>query len=74
MSNTQTKLQVILDNTLGVILGLFGSAIILSFFVMWTWNYVVPTIFHLDRIDYWHAVGVYYLSGLLVKSININKG
>ena len=73
MNSTQERLSKILDNTIGIILGLFGSAIILSFFVMWSWNYVVPTIFHLERIDYWHAFVLYYLCGLLIKAITITK-
>lgn len=73
MSKTQEKLSAILDNTIGVILGLFGSAIILAFLVMWSWNYTMPIVFHLERIDYWHAFWLYFLSGLLIKSITITK-
>lgn len=73
MSKIEQRLQVILDNTLGIILGLFGASLILAFFVMWTWNYVMPYLFGFRVIDYWHAFVLHYLCGLLVKTVHINK-
>lgn len=73
MSDVQKKLEIILDNTIGLILGLFGASIILAFFIMWSWNYVMPYLFGFRVIDYWHAFGLHYLSGLLIKTIIIKK-
>lgn len=73
MSKIQQRLQIVLDNTLGIILGLFGASLILAFFVMWAWNYVMPYLFDFKAIDYWHAFGLHYLCGLLVKSVHIEK-
>jgi len=73
MSDTQSRLEVILDNTIGILLVIFGSALILAFFVMWTWNYVIPSVFNLPKIGYWQAFTLYVLSGLLIKTITITR-
>jgi hypothetical protein len=42
--------------------------VVLGFPVMWLWNWLAPTMFHLPVIDFWQAVGLLVLSHLLFKS------
>ena len=72
-SNLERILESLLSNLMVLLFGLFMSALILSFFVMWLWNGIVPSLFGLRGICYWDAFKLYYLSGLLVKSITIAK-
>lgn len=46
---------------------LFGFALILAFPVMWCWNYVIPVITDLPRINYMQALTLYLLCGFLFK-------
>jgi len=52
-----------------VAVGLFASGLILAFPVMWLWNYLMPDLFHLSTIGYWQAFCLYYMCGLLFKSV-----
>lgn len=43
-------------------------ALVFAFPIMWLWNWLMPVIFGLPNITIWQAVGLYFLSGLLIKS------
>jgi len=45
-----------------------GFAFLFGLFVMLLWNWLMPDIFGLPRIDYWHAWGLVLLSHILFKS------
>ena len=45
-----------------------GIAILISFPVMWLWNWLMPAIFGLKVITWTQALGLMVLSGLLVRS------
>jgi hypothetical protein len=70
-----------LINAIGVILGgmfviivaLFLGGIILSFPIMWLWNWLMPELFDLQTIGYWQSFGLFYLSGLLFRSFTATK-
>lgn len=53
---------------LGVIALIVIIAVILSFPVMWLWNWLMPVIFGLIKITVWQALGLSLLCGLLFKS------
>jgi hypothetical protein len=52
----------------GVIAVAAGLTFLYGLFVMLLWNWIMPDIFSLPRIDYWHAWGVVLLSHILFKS------
>ena len=43
-------------------------AIIIALPVMLLWNWLMPLLFGLIKINFWQAIGVSLLSGLLFKS------
>jgi hypothetical protein len=47
--------------------------IIMAFPIMWLWNWLMPDIFNLPEITVLQAWGLSFLSGLLIKSTNVNK-
>ncbi|WP_231372791.1 alkaline shock response membrane anchor protein AmaP [Aureivirga sp. CE67] len=54
-----------------VILGIIAIAcfaVLFGFVIMWLWNYLMPTIFELPKIDYWQAVGLFVLARILFGS------
>jgi hypothetical protein len=65
------QVGVILVGVLIIALSLFFSGLVLAFLVMWLWNFVMPSIFHLPEIGYWQAFCLYYLCGLLFKGVNV---
>lgn len=42
-------------------------ALIVAYPTKWVWNWVVPEIFNLPTIDFWQALGLNILSGILIK-------
>lgn len=52
---------------LGCLALLLASALnfLLAFPVMWLWNWLMPVLFKLPHIGYWHAWGVAMLASLL---------
>ncbi len=41
-------------------------AALLGFVIMWLWNWLMPALFGLHTIGYWQAVGLFFLSKLLL--------
>jgi hypothetical protein len=63
---------------LGVVLGVIGVlflyALLLAFPTYFLWNWLMPDIFGLGRIDVLQALGLNFLSGILLKSnVNVKK-
>ena len=63
---------------LGVVLGVIGVlflyALLLAFPTYFLWNWLMPDIFGLGRIDVIQALGLNFLANILFKSnVNINK-
>jgi len=53
---------------------LFLYALLLAFPTMVLWNWLMPRIFGLTQIDIFQAMGINFLSGILLKSnINVKK-
>jgi len=40
---------------------------LLAFPLMWLWNWLMPDIFGLIEINYWQALGLNILSGILMR-------
>ena len=63
---------------LGVVLGVVGVlflyALLLAFPTYFLWNWLMPDIFGLGRIDVLQALGLNFLSGILLKTnVNVKK-
>jgi hypothetical protein len=48
------------------ILGFAALVILAGFVIMWLWNWLAPSIFHLGTVTYWQAVGLAILGRLLL--------
>ena len=61
------------------VLAIIGFVVCLSFVlaipVMFLWNFAMPDIFGLPRIDYWHALAITLLTGILLgpRNAQFNK-
>ena len=50
------------------------AILILGFPTMWLWNWLVPKIFGLPTINFWEAIGLMFLSYMLLpKTANSKK-
>ena len=58
---------------LGTITLIALIALLLALPTMWLWNWLMPTIFGLIKINFWKALGINLLCGILFKSSNTNK-
>jgi hypothetical protein len=54
------------------ILGI-GALAVFGFVVMLLWNWLMPEIFHLGRVDYWQAWGLLILSSILFKNMGVGN-
>ena len=55
----------------GVLLAIaliFILSLLFGFPFMWLWNWLMPVLFKLPEIDFWQAVGLMILSGMLFRS------
>jgi len=52
----------------GFVLLVVVVAVVMAFPVMWCWNYVMPDLFGLAELDFWHSLVLAMLSGMLFKS------
>ncbi len=59
--------------TLIAIVTIAIGALLLALPIMWLWNWLMPLIFGLIKINFWQALGLGLLSGLLFKSSITNK-
>ena len=63
-----------IESILTAILLLATAVILLGFPLMWLWNWLMPTLFHLPTITFWQACGLQLMAALLFKSnVNVNK-
>ena len=65
--------KTILTSTIIFLLGIIIIAICLAFPIMWLWNWLMPLIFGLIGINFWQALGIGILSGILFKSNSSSK-
>jgi len=50
---------------LGAILLVAIVSLIMAFPTMWLWNWLMPVIFGLIKINFWQALGINLLAGIL---------
>jgi hypothetical protein len=62
----QLPLKILI--VLAMIAAFVGFTFLFGLVVMLLWNWLMPDIFGLPRIDYWHAWGLLLLSHILFKS------
>ena len=58
--NTLTKIAVVLG-------GVFLTAIFLALPIMLLWNWLMPMLFGLMKLNFWQSLGVVLLTGLLFR-------
>jgi len=59
---------------LGAIFLVVIMSLLMAFPTMWLWNYVIPSIFGLVKINFWKALALNLLSGILFKNtVNNSK-
>jgi hypothetical protein len=63
----------------GIVIAVIGAGVFVfmgllyALPVMWLWNLLMPHLFELPAIDFWEALGIVVLSGLLFKSQTSNS-
>jgi len=51
----------------GAILFTVIVCVVIALPTMWLWNWLMPTIFGLIKINFWQALGINLISALLIK-------
>jgi hypothetical protein len=59
---------------LGAITLIVIIAILLTLPTMWLWNWLMPSLFGLVKINFWKALGINLLSGILFRSYKSTDG
>jgi hypothetical protein len=55
---------------LGVIALLVILCLIMALPTMWLWNWLMPALFGIVKVNFWQALGINILSSILFKSHN----
>lgn len=50
-----------------------GILFLMSWLVMLLWNTVVTTLFNAPVLTYWYSMGLYLLTGWLIRGVKIQK-
>jgi hypothetical protein len=58
--------EIITKGALAIVVACLIAALV-ALPVMWLWNYVMPYIFKLPELDFYHALAVSFLCSLLFK-------
>ena len=58
---------------LGVIALIIIVSLLLTLPTLWLWNWLMPSIFGLIKINFWQALGINFLCIILFKSYNSNS-
>lgn len=53
---------------LGAIMLIIVIALLMTLPTMWLWNWLMPIIFGLIKINFWQALGINLLCGILFKT------
>lgn len=64
--NNAEKLGAFTMGAILIFLMAFALGLLFAWPVMWCWNYVMPDVFGLPTIDYWHAFWMKFLFFLLI--------
>ena len=68
MIDIEKKLDKVFIRLLSIVI----VACLYTFPVMWLWNWLMPLVFRLCKINVWQAWGLSALSNLLFTRINVN--
>lgn len=50
-----------------------GISLLMAFPVMWLWNWLMPMLFGLIKLNFWQSFGISLLTKLLFPSSSSNK-
>jgi len=67
------KTMKIVLQIIGAVALVAGLALLMAFPTMWLWNWLMPDIFGLVEIDFWQALGLNVLSGILIRPTTTNS-
>ena len=59
----------LLINIIAFVAGLFFMGMLISFPIMWLWNWLIPPLLGLSTITVFEAFGLYLLLGILFKNV-----
>ena len=60
--------------TFFMVLGMsIGCALLLTYPVMWLWNWLMPMIFGLQTLTFWQTFGLAMLANMIFGKINYHK-
>ena len=59
--------------TIGMVILGIAVAILFGFIIMWLWNWLMPQIFTLKKINYWQALGIFVLAKILFGGFNMGS-
>ena len=65
-------MEILLKIVMAIALVL-AMSLFMAFPTMWLWNWLMPDIFGLIEINVWQALGMNFLSGILIKPTNSNN-
>ena len=68
----KSMIKVFIRTFLSILAMSIGFSILLTYPVMWLWNWLMPTIFGLTTLTFWQTFGLTMLANMIFGKVNLN--
>lgn len=68
----KSMITVFIRTFLSILAMSIGFSILLTYPVMWLWNWLMPAIFGLKTLTFWQTFGLTMLANMIFGKVNLN--
>lgn len=69
----KSMITVFIRTFLSILAMSIGFSILLTYPVMWLWNWLMPAIFGLKTLTFWQTFGLTMLSNMIFGKVNVKN-
>jgi hypothetical protein len=69
----KSMITVFIRTFLSILVMSIGFSILLTYPVMWLWNWLMPAIFGLKTLTFWQTFGLTMLSNMIFGKVNVKN-
>ena len=69
----KSMIKVFIRTFFSILAMSIGFSILLTYPVMWLWNWLMPAIFGLKTLTFWQAFGLTMLANMIFGKVNLNS-
>lgn len=69
----KSMIKVFIRTFFSILAMSIGFSILLTYPVMWLWNWLMPAIFGFKTLTFWQAFGLTMLANMIFGKVNLNS-